>query len=143
MKEFAKGDRVRLIRLDGTLSEEGFTLYDLWGDKDSPRNASFMSSGSEHYTHTDLIRHADDTSPVTVPDGGEWYIARGNNMGWGRAQTEKAAIASMRRQGKVSAYCVHRVSKWTMVDGMGSLSWPKGIEPVEVKRVDPPKKKAA
>ena len=132
-----------MIRLDGTLSEEGVTLYDLWGSKDGPRNASFMSSGIEHYTHTDLIRHADDTSPVTVPDGGEWYIARGNNMGWGRAQTEKAAIASMRRQGKVSAYCVHRVSKWTMVDGMGSLSWPKGIEPVEVKRVDPPKKKAA
>jgi hypothetical protein len=144
MKKFSKGDRVRLLRLDGTLSEEGFTLYDLWGDDDSPRNASFMSSGIEHYTHTDLIRHADDTSPATVPDGGEWFIARGNNMGWGRSRKAAGAVNSMRQQGgKVTAYTVHRVSKWTMVDGMGSLSWPQGIEPVEVKRVDPPKRKAA
>ena len=143
-KRFNIGDRVRLIRLDGTVSDEVVVIHDRWGSDDSSRNASFMSGHAEQFTHTDLMKHESDTSPVIVPDGGVWYIARGNNMGWGRAQTEAAAIASMRRQGsKVTAYCVHRVSKWAMVDGMGSLSWPKGIEPVEVKRIDPPQKNAA
>jgi hypothetical protein len=80
---------------------------------------------------------------VVVPDGGIWFIARGNNMGWGRAQSEKQAIANMRRNGgKVTAYVVARVSKWTTVTGMGSLSYPAGIEPVETKMVDPKKKTA-
>ena len=41
----------------------------------------------------------------------------------------------MQRQGKCSAYVVHKVSKWTQVTDMGDLSYPIGIEPVEVKRV--------
>jgi hypothetical protein len=53
-------------------------------------------------------------------------------MAWGRAQTEKQAIANMRRQGgTVKTYVVHRVSKWTQVDGMGSLTFPAGIDPVK------------
>jgi hypothetical protein len=49
----------------------------------------------------------------------------------------------MRKQGKVTAYVVHRVSKWTQVDGMGSLGYPMGIDPVEITRVEPKKKSAA
>jgi hypothetical protein len=140
MTKVNKGDRVRLIHLDGTISEKSFTVYDVWGSESSPRNASFISGGQEHYCHSDLMKHVDDDTPVVVPDGGEWFIARGDNFGWGRAQTEKQAIANMRRQGGgVKAYTVHRVSKWTMVDGMGSLTYPIGIEPVEVKTIKPKK----
>jgi hypothetical protein len=54
----------------------------------------------------------------------------------GRARTEKVAIDNMRRQGgKVTDYVVHRVSKWTVVDDSGNLTYPAGIEPVEVKRI--------
>jgi hypothetical protein len=138
---FKAGDRVCLIRLDGTVSKTVVTIHDLWGDESSNRNASFMFGNCKHFTHTDLMRPEADTSPVEVPDGGEWYIARGNNMGWGRAQTVEAAIANMRRQGgKVTDYVVYRVSKWTQVDGMGCLTYPEGIDPVEVKRIS--KKKA-
>lgn len=136
------GDRVRLLRLDGTVGTEVVTVHDLWGDESSNRNASFMYAACEQFTHTDLMKHEDDTSPVVVPDGGVWYIARGSNMGWGRSQTIDGAVANVRRQGgKVTDYVVHRVSKWTQVDGMGSLSYPQGIDPVEVKRVG--KKKAS
>jgi hypothetical protein len=132
---FKIGDRVRLLRLDGTVGDEVVTVHDLWGDETSNRNASFVYAGAEQFTHTDLMKHEADTSPVVVPDGGVWFIARGNNMGWGRAQSIDAAIANMRRQGgKVSDYVVHQVSKWTQVDGMGSLSYPQGIDPVEVRR---------
>lgn len=130
------GDRVRLVRLDGTLSEKVYPIHELWGDESSNRNVSFIVFGDEQYSHTDLIKREDDTSPVVVPDGGEWFIARGDNMGWGRAQTEKQAVANMKRQGgTITAYTVHRVSKWTIVDGMGGLSYPSGIAPVEVKSV--------
>jgi hypothetical protein len=132
---FKIGDRVRLLRLDGTVGEEVVTVHDLWGDETSNRNASFVYANCEQFTHTDLMKHEDDSSPVVVPDGGVWYIARGNQMGWGRAQTVEGAIRNMQRQGKCSAYIVHRVSKWTQVDGMGSLSYPQGIDPVEVKKV--------
>jgi hypothetical protein len=137
---FKIGDRVRLLRLDGTASKEVVTLHDLWGKPDNPRNASFWFGNCEQFTHTDLMQHEDDTSPIVIPDGGVWYIARGNQMGWGRAQTVEAAVANMKRQGgKVTAYIVHRVSKWTQVDDMGSLSYPQGIDPVEVKNVKPKK----
>lgn len=129
------GDRVRLIRLDGTISEKVFAIHDLWGSEDSARNASFMDGHHESIWHTDLMKLEADKTPVVVPDGGIWFIARGSNMGWGRAQTEKQAIANMRKQGKVTGYVVHRVSKWTNVDGMGSLTFPTGIEPVEITRV--------
>jgi hypothetical protein len=132
---FKIGDRVRLVRLDGSLSPEAVTVHDLWGEETSNRNASFWSGNCEQFTHTDLMKHEADSSPVVVPDGGVWYIARGNQMGWGRAQTIEGAVRNMQRQGKCSAYIVHRVSKWTQVDGMGSLSYPIGIEPVEVKKV--------
>lgn len=126
------GDRVRLIRLDGTLSEAAYPIHDLWGDETSNRNVSFIFSDEETFSHTDLIRREDDSSPVVVPDGGVWFIARGSNMGWGRAQTEKQAIANMRKQGgTIRTYVVHRVSKWTQVDGMGSLTFPAGIDPVK------------
>jgi hypothetical protein len=132
---FKIGDRVRLLRLDGTASETIVEIHDLWGDETSNRNASFILVGCEEFTHTDLMQHEADTSPIVIPDGGVWFIARGNNMGWGRAQSIDAAIANMRRQGgKVSGYVVHQVSKWTQVDGMGGLSYPQGIEPIEVKR---------
>ena len=132
---FKKGDRVRLFSLDGTLHEHVHLLHDRWGDDDHPRNASFLSGTVEQTTHTDLMKHENDNSPVVVPDGGEWFIAIGNNHGWGRARSLQAAIANMRRQGKASAYGVYTVSKWTLVNDTGGLSWPKGIEPVEVKRV--------
>ena len=125
-----------MIWLDGTLSPTVVTIHDLWGDETSNRNASFGYAGNcEQFFHTDLMRHEDDTSPVVVPDGGVWYIARGNQMGWGRAQTIEGAVRNMQRQGKCSAYVVHKVSKWTQVTDMGDLSCPIGIEPVEVKRV--------
>ena len=140
---FKKGDRVKLVRLDGTVWDQAVEINDLFGGETSARNASYWYGNSEQFTHTDLLKREDDTSPVTVPDGGVWYIARGDNMGWGRAQTEKQAVANMRRQGgTVKTYDVHRVSKWTMVDGMGALTWPTGIEPVEIKSV-PAKKKVA
>lgn len=143
---FKVGDRVRLVRLDGTLSEP-VVIHDTWGgstSEDNARNASFLSGGGmEQYWHTDLMKHEDDTSPVVVPDGGVWYIARGNNMGWGRAETPEAAVANMKRQGsKPTEWVVCRVSKWTAVNDMGSLNYPTGIEPVEVSRVEKKKKRA-
>jgi hypothetical protein len=139
--KFKIGDSVRLLRLDGTFAPETVTIHDLWGDDNSPRNASFWYGNCEQFTHTDLMRHVDDPEPGITPDGGTWYIARGNNMGWGRAQTEDGAIRNMRRQGgKITEYVVHRVSKWTQVGGMGDISYPSGIDPVEVKRVAPSKK---
>ena len=140
-KTFKVGDRVRLVRLDGTLSETVVTIHDLWGKDDNNRNASFMSCGMEQFFHTDLMKHEDDDTPVIVPDGGVWFIARGSNFGWGRAESEKQAVANMRRQGgAVTSYIVDRVSKWTQVDDMGELTYPRGIEPVRVKTI---KKKAA
>jgi hypothetical protein len=138
---FKVGDRVRLIRLDGTLSKEAVVIHDLFGgstSEDGARNASFMLAGGiEELWHTDLMKHETDDTPVVVPDGGDWYVARGDNMGWGRAQSVDAAIKNMKRQGgKVEGYVVHRVSKWTRVDGMGSLTYPKGIDPIEIKRVE-------
>jgi hypothetical protein len=143
-RPFKVGDRVRLIRLDGTLGETTVVIHDLWGDEDRARNASFMCAGMEQFTHTDLMKHEDDDTTVVVPDGGIWFIARGNNMGWGRDQSMEAAIANMKRQGgKITDYAVHRVSKWTQVDDMGGLSYPMGIEPVEVKHVKSKKRQRA
>jgi hypothetical protein len=136
MSTFQKGDRVNLIRLDGTVTPETFTVHDLWGDAEtSPRNASFISGNQEQYTHTDLMRHADDTSPVVVPDGGEWFIAIGNDHCWGRASTADNAARNMRRNGKPTEYVIYRCTKWTSVSDMGGLTYPSGVEPVEVKRV--------
>lgn len=141
-KPFKVGDRVRLFSLAGKLGDEVHIVHDMWGDETCARNASFMYGHAEQFTHTDLMKHEDDPSPIVIPDGGAWFIARGNNMGWGRAQSIDTAIANMRKQGgKVSDYVVHQVSKWTQVDGMGSLGYPIGIDPVEVKRIG--KKKAA
>jgi hypothetical protein len=138
MSTFKKGDLVKLIHLDGTLSE-AVTVHDLWGDDSHARNASIWSGNQEQFTHTDLMRHADDTSPVVVPDFGTWFIARGDNMGWGRATTADNAARNMRRQGgAIKSYVVHRVTKWTTVNDMGDLSFPGGIEsayPVLVKEV--------
>jgi hypothetical protein len=136
------GDRVRLIRLDGTVSEKVFAIHDLWGSEDSARNASFMDGHHESIWHTDLMKLEADKTPVVVPDGGEWFIARGSNMGWGRAKTPETAIRNMRKQGKVTGYVVHGVSKWTNVDGMGSLTYPSGIEPREIARVGKKKLRA-
>lgn len=135
-KPFEVGNRVRLLRLDGTLSPEVVVVHELWGKDDWARNASFLFAGMEQTIHTDLMRHEADDRPIVVPPGGEWYIARGSNMGWGRAKTIDGAVSIMRRQGgKVTGYVVHRVSKWTVVSEMGGLSYPSGIEPVEVRNV--------
>src|SRR4051812_9093713 len=112
MKPFNKGDRFRLIHLDGTISEGTFEVHDRWGDERMPRNASFLSGSQEELVHTDMMRHVDDASPVVVPDGGEWYIAIGDAFGWGRAQAEKQAVANMRRassSGRPIGYIVYRV----------------------------------
>lgn len=138
--DFKIGDRVKLVRLDGALSTEAVVIHDIWADESSNRNASFMSGNQEHHTHTDLMRHENDKSPVIKPDGGIWYIARGNDFCWGRAQTVEGAVRNMRRNGKPTEYFVHRVSKWTRVDGMGSLTYPEGIAPVEMKHIVSKKK---
>jgi hypothetical protein len=139
---FKAGDRVRLFSLDGKLGDEVFTLDEVWGEG-APHNASFTHFGCEQTTHTDLMKHENDKSPVVVPDGGVWYIAIGNNFGWGRAETETQAVANMRRQGgKVTSYVVYRANKWTAVGDMGGLRYPNGIKPVEVTRVEPKRKRA-
>jgi hypothetical protein len=147
MTTFKVGDRVRLFSLDGKLFDQVHELHDLWGDEDSPSNASFISGNQEQFYHTDLMKLEADDTPVVVPDGGVWFIARGSNHGWGRAKTVEAAIANMRRAGgssnKSTAYVVDRVSKWTRVNDMGGLNYPLGIEPVEVKRVEPKRKAKA
>jgi len=71
-----------------------------------------------------------------------WFIALGNNHGWGRAETEKAAIANMRRQGgTVTEYIVYAATKETYVNGMGGLNRP-GTDPeaVLIKRWKKPRK---
>jgi hypothetical protein len=70
-----------------------------------------------------------------------WFIALGNNQGWGRAQTEKAAVANMKRQGgKVTEYIVYACTEKTYVNGMGGLNRP-GTDPeaVKIKHVKPRK----
>jgi len=147
------GDVVRLLYLDGTLSPKTYTIHDIWGDETYARNASYIiegTRGEEQHYHTDLMVGIGNVAPEDVPlkgwpvpDGGMWFIARGNNMGWGRANTIDTAISRMKSQGgKCSSYVVHKVSKWTTVDGMGTLTYPSGIDPVEVKRVEPKKKGA-
>ncbi len=90
MTDLKKGDTVRLLHLDGSLSKDTFVIHDIWGDETYARNASYI-----------------------IPNtGGE------------------------EQQGNVTSYVVHRVSKWTTVDGMGALSFPRGIDPVEIARVD-------
>ena len=98
---FAKGDRVRLISIDGKLHDQVFTIHDRWGDDDRPANASYLYGNTEQLSHTELMKHEDDSSPVIVPEGGEWYIAVGNAHNWGRAQTIKGALVNMRRAGAV------------------------------------------
>lgn len=141
---FKVGDAVRFVYLDGRLSDKAFTIHDLFGKPDSNRNVSFKMDHDEVLYHTDLLRHDGDTSPVVVPDGGEWFIARSNAMAWGRAETKEKAVANMKRESsRGTAYVVHKVNKWTMVDGMGSLTWPVGSpQPIEVAKVDTRKKKA-
>jgi hypothetical protein len=144
MSTFQKGDRVKLIRLDGVSVDHVFTIHDLWGNAEtSPRNASFLTGNVEEFSHTDLMRHADDTSPVVIPDGGEWFIAVGNDHCWGRATTADNAARNMRRNGKPTEYVIYRCTKWTTVNDMGGLSYPAGIEPVEVKKVSSKRKVSA
>lgn len=70
-----------------------------------------------------------------------WYIAMGNNQGWGRAETVKAAIANMRRQGgKVTEYAVYAATEGTYVNDMGGFNRPRiDPEPVKIKHVKPKK----
>jgi hypothetical protein len=137
MHSIKVGDRVRFILADDSLSKEAVTVHDVFGTKESPANFSYFVGGShEQLNHSDLVHLDGDTSPVTVPPVEEWFIAIGNAHGWGRARTEKGAIANMRREGgKPTEYVVYRVNQWTKVNGMGGLTYPMGRgEPVELKR---------
>jgi hypothetical protein len=70
-----------------------------------------------------------------------WFIALGNNHGWGRGDTEQKAIANMRRQGgKVTEYIVYACTEKTYVNDMGGLNRP-GVDPdaVKIKHVKPKK----
>ena len=75
-----------------------------------------------------------------------WYLAIGNLMSWGRAQTEKQAIANMHREARswrtggkrTDEYVVWLASEATEVDGMGGIRWPAGDpKPVKIKHVKP------
>jgi hypothetical protein len=132
------GDRVRFIRADGTLSEEAVEVIDTFADTKASANFSYLVGGHEELHHSDLVHLDGDTSPVTVPPTEEWFIAVGNACGWGRARTEKQAIANMRSQSKPTEYIVYSVNKWTRVNGMGGLTHPMGRgEPKKVKHVLP------
>jgi hypothetical protein len=66
-----------------------------------------------------------------------WYIAIGNNHGWGRSdKSEKDAIRSMNANGfrgkKASQYAVYRCTSQTTVNEMGGFTRPMG-DPVPVK----------
>jgi len=140
MHSIKVGDRVRFILADDSLSKEEVEVRETFGGKDTPSNFSYfqIGSGAEQVYHSDLVHLVGDTSPVTVPPVEEWFIAVGNAYGWGRARTEKQAIANMRRQGKATEYVVYRVNQWTRVGGMGGLTWPMGRgEPVKLKHVSP------
>lgn len=146
MHSIKVGDRVRFILADGSLSDEAVEVRETFGGKDTAANFSYFQTGSgqEQLYHSDLVHLDGDTSPVTVPPAETWYICIGNAHGWGRARTEKQAVANMHREGKATAYIVYRVNQWTKVTDMGGLTWPQGRgEPVEVKTVEAPKKKRA
>ena len=71
-----------------------------------------------------------------------WFIAIGNNHNWGRAQTAKAAVANMQRQGgqKATEYIVYAATGETRVNGMGGLNRPMADpEAVKIKHVKPKK----
>jgi hypothetical protein len=72
-----------------------------------------------------------------------WFIALGNNHGWGRAETEKAAIANMRRQGgKVTEYVVYAATEGSYVNDMGGLNYPTvdgQPAPIKIKHIKPKK----
>lgn len=144
-KPFSKGDVVRFKLGGDKLSDTTVTLHDVW-ESDGPRNCSYLSGGVEQAWHTDLLQHDGDTSPVVMPQIEEWFICVGNRFGWGRAKTEAAAIANMRRASsgdKVTWYAVHRCNQFVGVGDMGGLSWPQSLpEPELVKEVDQKKKRA-
>ena len=74
-----------------------------------------------------------------------WFVAIGNAMSWGRAQTEKQAIANMRRHqmAPTTEYVVWACPESaTVVDHMGgaAVSWDRsGAEPVRIKHIKPKK----
>lgn len=142
-QKFKKGDRVRFVYADRTLSEKAVVIYDLFATEDSPRNMSWLEGPTEQFYHTDLLVPEDFTGEVTLPQPEEWFIAVGNNHGWGRARTLDAAVQNMRRQGgKVTSYVVHKVNKYTQVNDMGSLTFPRGMGDPELVKTVKPKAKA-
>lgn len=58
------------------------------------------------------------------------YICVGNNHSWGRAETEKAAIANMKREGGISSLTKYRVyvccSRAYVEEVHGSIMYPQG-----------------
>lgn len=85
------------------------------------------------------------TQGETTPDPRLcWFIALGNNHNWGRAETEKAAIANMKRAGgssrKTTEYIVYACTEKTYVNDMGGLNRP-GADPeaIRIKHVKPKK----
>jgi len=65
-----------------------------------------------------------------------WFIAIGDQMNWGRAQSRKQAVANMRRQASTTKdYIVYSVTEKTYVNDMGGFTRPTGDPaPVEVYR---------
>jgi len=63
-----------------------------------------------------------------------WYIALGNQFNWGKAESEKAAVANMKRQSsrKTTEYIVYAATKDTYVNGMGGLTRPNA-DPAAIK----------
>jgi hypothetical protein len=54
-----------------------------------------------------------------------WFIAVGNNHGWGRAETEKEAMANMHRNGgRATEWSLYRCTEGTYVNDMGGLNYP-------------------
>ena len=91
-----------------------------------------------------------ETQGETVPDARlTWYIAIGNLRSWGRAKTEKQAIANMHREGrswltgnvKADEYVVYHVGENAYVNDMGCVAWPTATdpEPVKIKHIKPKK----
>lgn len=84
------------------------------------------------------------TTGETMPDPRlNWFIAIGNAMSWGRAQSEAQAIRNMRNNqaAKTTEYVVWQCSKDAhVVDHLGgaAISWPEtDPEPVRVKHIKP------
>jgi len=69
----------------------------------------------------------------------KWFIAIGNNNGWGRsAKSEAEAVANMNKNGhgKAKEYFVYKCTEKTTVNDMGGFTRPMGDpEPMKIAHV--------